>query len=878
VTPNPRSVGGTVLKNLVGAGYQGVVYPVTPDSEAVLGIPCYPAITDLPRTPDLAVICAPAAHVPGWVRDCGEAGVRGIVIISAGFKEAGPAGMELEGEILAAKSRFEGMRIIGPNCLGIIVPGLHLNASFAPSMPKRGHIAFISQSGALCTSVLDWADQENVGFSYFVSIGNMLDVNFGDLIDYFGEDDQTESVLLYMESLSNPRHFMTSARAFARTKPILAYKAGRFAESAKAASSHTGAMAVEDAVYDAAFQRAGIARVFEIGEIFDAAELIARQKLPAGPRLAIVTNAGGPGVMATDALIASRGVLATLSDQTLAQLNDYLPPFWSRGNPVDVLGDARPKRFARATEFVLNDPGSDAVLVILTPQAMTEPTATAKALAELAGATSKPMLAAWLGGSSMREGIALFNHAGVPTYDTPEQAVRAFMTLVEYARNLETLYETPRDIPVKFSYDRAAMREKFDTFVPVDTDILAEDLSKTLLEAYGIPVTLPHVANSADDAVATAKRIGYPVVLKILSPDITHKTDVGGVVLDLRDDGSVRTAYDSITGLARFHRPAARIEGVTVQAMIDRSEGIELIIGAKKDPTFGAVLMAGLGGIAAEVFRDRALGFPPLNERLARRMLESLQAWPLLQGYRGRPGIQIDRLIEVLMRLSYLIADYPEILELDINPLLVSPDNTIALDARVIIDRNAIGARIKPYSHLVMRPYPEELVRSAVLKDGTPITLRPIRPEDEPRWMALLGSCSRETIYSRFRYFFQWAVHSVAVRYCFIDYDREIAIVAERADDDSGALIGVGRLVADPSHETVEYAVLISDAWQNQGLGAILTDYCWDIAKGWNLKRMVAETTTDNIRMLTLFEQRGFSVTIDPDGYLVHVEKPLNGN
>jgi acetyltransferase len=877
VTQNPNSVSGTVLRNLVASGFRGVVYPVNPDVEAVLGVPCYREIAALPRTPDLAVICSPAEQVPQAIRACGEAGILGVIVISAGFRETGDAGRALEAELLAEARRFDGMRIIGPNCLGVIVPQLALNVTFANGMPKPGHIAFISQSGALCTSVLDWALEQGIGFSHFVSVGNMLDVEFGDLIDYFGEDDTTSSIILYIESIKDARRFMTAARAFARTKPIVAYKAGRFPESALAAASHTGALASEDAVFEAAFERAGIARVFEIGDIFNVAELIGRRTMPQGARLAIVTNAGGPGVMATDALIAAGGTLTKLAPATLAQLDENLPPSWSHGNPVDVLGDARSKRYAKAVEIVLADKGVDAVLCILTPQAMTNPTATAKELAALTGSSRKPLLATWLGGVSMREGVATLAKAGIATYDTPEEGVRAFMTLVAYARNLEALYETPRDIPLTFTLDRPQLRRDFEALLPATGDTLSEHASKKLLEAYGIPTTQPSAAANADEAVAAAVELGFPVVLKILSPDITHKTDVGGVALDLADADAVRAAFARITATVREHRPDARIDGVTVQRMARLASGVEVIVGAKRDPVFGSIILVGLGGIAAEVFQDRALGLPPLNERLARRMLESLRSWPLLSGFRGRPAVDVDRLIEILIRFSYLVADYPEIVELDVNPLLVAPTGALALDARVIIDRNRIGAADRHYSHLALRPYPEEYVRSVTLDDGTRLLLRPIRPEDEPAWMAMLDACSRETIYARFRYLFQWSSHQAAIRYCFIDYDREVAIVAELEAEGEmpKKLVGVGRLVADPDHESVEYAVLITDEWQNRGLGNVLTDYCLEIARGWGPSRIVAQTTSDNARMLALFAARGFELCPEDEG-LVTVSKSLH--
>jgi acetyltransferase len=874
VTQNPNSVGGTVLGNLVGGGFRGVVYPVNPGLEAVLGVPCYPAVAALPKTPDLAIVCSPAAEVPAQVAACGEAGIRGLIVVSSGFKETGEGGLALEREIRAAQARFNGMRILGPNCLGIIVPRLGLNASFAPAMPRDGDIAFISQSGALCASVLDWALESRVGFSHFVSIGNGLDVDFGDLIDYFGEDERTRSIILYIESVGDARAFMTAARAFARQKPIIAFKAGRFPASAQAAASHTGAMASEDAVYDAAFQRTGIARVPDLGDVFDCAALIGRGRIPAGPRLGIVTNAGGPGVIATDALIAQQGELAALAPETLAKLDEDLPPAWSHGNPVDVLGDANSKRIEKAVAAVLADRGVDAALVIVTPQAMTNPGATARSLARLASECRRPLLAAWLGGRAMRDGLAVLAEAGIAAYPTPEQAVRAFMTLVAYARNLETLYETPKDVAIQFPYDRAEAKRRFVATRLGAGGVLPEDLSKELLASYGIPVARPEVADSAAAAVAIADRVGYPVVLKVRSPDITHKTDVGGVALDLAGAEMVAAAWDRIMRSARERRPDAQLEGVTVQKMIQARDALELILGIKQDPVFGTVILAGMGGVGAELLGDRSLGFPPLNERLAMRMLESLRMWPLLAGYRGRPPVAVAELVQTLIRLSYLAADWPEVTELDVNPLLCTPGSVIALDARVVIDLARAGTDAEPYAHLALRPYPEKLVKRITLRDGVPATFRPIKPEDEPLWLAMLGSCSKETIYSRFRYLFDWSTHEVATRYCYIDYAREIAIVAEIGEGASRRLIGVGRLIADPGHRDGEYAVLVVDEWQGRELGGLLTDYCLEIARTWKLGRVVAQTTTDNRPMIAVFERRGFEVTVGEDS-AVAVSKTL---
>ena len=871
----PASVGYTVLRNLIGSGFAGVVYPVNSKRESVQGIQAYKNIASLPHAPDLAVICTPAPSVPELVRLLGEAGTRGIVIISAGFREVGEAGRKLEELVRVEQRKFPGMRILGPNCLGIMVPSIHLNASFAAATPAPGHIGFISQSGALCTSVLDWAIDAGIGFSYFVSVGNMLDVSIADLIDYFGSATDTQSIILYIESITEAREFVSAGRAFARTKPIVAFKSGRFAESAKAAASHTGAMAGVDSVYEAVFQRAGIERIFHIEDMFNCAEILSHQRPPKGDRLLILTNAGGPGVMTTDQLIEHEGKLAVLSEETIAKLNECLPTCWSHGNPVDVLGDAPPDRYAKALEIVMQDKGVDAVLVILTPQAMTDPTGTAEAVSAAAGKSHKPVLAAWMGGHSVAQGMQILNQAGIAAYETPEKAIGAFMHLVSYARNLEILHETPREIPLSFSLDRTRVRSLFDTILTEGNDILSENISKSLLDAYEIPVTRPKPARSPQEAIEIARSIGYPVVMKIHSPQITHKTDVGGVKLNLASDEAVSDAFKQMVERAKQSKPDATILGVTIQKMVAVPNAFELIMGMKKDPIFGAVILVGMGGISAEVFKDRALALPPLNETLARRALESLKSWPLLKGYRGKPAANIDKLIEILMRFSYLVADYPEISELDVNPLLVTPDDVIALDARVIIDHDVAVHSMRRFGHLAIRPYPEEYVTERKIKDGTTVILRPIKPEDEPMWHEMLASCSKESIRYRFSSLIKHTTHEMASRYCFIDYDREIAIVAEVEEEDRRKLIAVGRLVADANHEEAEYAVLITDAWQGRGLGGVLTDYCVEVAKRWGVKRVVAETSKDNARMVTTFQNRGFTINDEQEEDVVLVRKEL---
>jgi acetyltransferase len=819
----------------------------------------------LPKTPDLAVIMTAAKFVPGIIRECGEAGIHGVIIMSAGFKESGEEGRILEDQVKTEKAKYSDMRVIGPNCLGILVPGLNMNVSFANGMPKKGHVAFISQSGALCTSVLDWAYDSNIGFSYFVSIGNSMDVNFGDLIDYFGQDPNTKSIVLYVESLANARTFMSAARAFSRGKPIIVYKSGRFPESAAAAASHTGAMASEDSIYDAVFRRAGLARVFDFGNIFEFTDLVGRRRIPKGNRLAIVTNAGGPGVMATDSLISMGGKLVELSEKTIQRLNEYLPPFWSHGNPIDVLGDATPERFAGATEIVLEDENVDAVLVLLTPQAMTAPTETATAISQLAAKTTKSIMAGWLGGASMREGIQIFNQAGISSFTAPEQAIRAFMTLSNYSENQEMLYETPKEVPVSFQYDRLELRKKYLKDIFPKAKILNEDDSKMLVNDYGIKTTHPQPAATEDEAVAIARKKGYPVVMKIYSPDITHKSDVGGVALNIKDDEMVRATFRNMVKTAAEKRPDARIDGVTIQIMVNTKEGVELIVGTKKDPVFGTVMLVGMGGVTAELFKDKRLEFPPLNEQLAHQMLKSLTIYPLLKGYRGDTPKNIDKLIEALIRMSYLAADYPEIAELDINPLVVTPTDVIALDARIVVDEEIMKKPVKEYSHLILRPYPESLIKKATLRDGSEILLRPIKPEDEPLWVELLASCSKESIYHRFRYDFYFDSHDIASQYCFIDYDREIAIVAEVEEEGKKKLIGVGRLIADPDVEVMEYAILITDAWQKKELGFTLTNYCMEIAKTRGVKILAAETTKDNKPMISVFRKLNFKIRFNED-------------
>ncbi|MCB1725673.1 MAG: bifunctional acetate--CoA ligase family protein/GNAT family N-acetyltransferase [Gammaproteobacteria bacterium] len=871
----PGNLGRQVLRNLLNGGFEGVVYPVSRECEAIQGIATYTDVGSLPKVPDLAIVCGPAPSVPAAVERCGEAGIFGVLILSGGFREAGDEGRLFEKQLRDVVERFPGMRVVGPNSLGIIRPAIGLNASHAVTMPKAGHLAFISESRALCNSMMDWATERGIGFSTFISPGNCVDVGWGDLIDYFGNDAETRAIILYVQTIDAARRFMSAARAFALTKPIVAYKAGRFEESAQAVASHTGLMVAEDAVYEAALQRCGIVRVPELDDVFDVAELLASQRLPQGARLAIVSNAGGPAIIATDALISRGGVLAQLSDETVARLNGLLPPVGSHQNPVDLLDSAPASRYEQVLPVLLADPNVDGLLVIFAIQSGSDATATARVVAETAARSRVPVLAAWMGGEHVRAGVQILNEAGLPTHPTPEQAVRAFMHLVSYARNLGTLYETPRDIPVPFHLNRKNLRKHLQPLLTKGEDYLTENQAKTFLRAYEIPVCETCVANDEDEAVAVAERIGYPVVLKVLSPNILHKLDVGGVELNLENADAVRAAYNTVMHECRTRCAHANIKGVSVQKMVTAEHSLELIIGAKKDPTFGAVIMVGMGGIATGVLQDRAVGLPPLNERLVRRMLESLRFWPMLNGYRGMPALHLDQLIETIIRFSLLIADYPEIKEFDINPLLVTVDGVVALDAAMVLDRHLDYDGRDPYPHLAIRPCPEEYIRHAQMHDGTPMTLRSVRAEDEPLWHSMIANSSPESIRFRFRSLFKRPTHRMAIEHCVIDYERQIAIVAETEARGIRELAGVAQLIADPNHETAEFAVLVPDPWQGRKIGGTLLDYCLELAAGWGINRVVAETDPENTRMLDAFSKRGFSAEIHVQDRVVILERPI---
>jgi acetyltransferase len=848
------SVGAKLLRNLIGVGYKGAVYPVNPFRPVVQGITAYPTIERIPRQIDLAVIATPAHTVPQIVEECGRVGVPGLVIISAGFKEAGEEGENFAKQILELKNQHN-MRIIGPNSLGVIRPSIKLNSTFANKAANPGKIAFISQSAALCTSVLDWASEAHVGFSAVVSVGSMLDVDFGDLIDYFGTDPKTKSIVLYVESIKNARKFMSAARGFARAKPIVVVKAGRFPESAEAAISHTGALCGEDAVYDAAFRRAGIVRVEAISDLFNCAETLAMQPNPKGSNLTIITNAGGPGIMATDSLIAEGGKLSLLSNETVQALNEVLPSYCSKLNPIDILEEATTDRFRKVMEICFEDPKTDGFLIIYTPQGASDPVETAKTIVELSKKTTKPILTSLMGEDSCWKARSILRKNGIPAFATPEQAVSTFMYMWSYAQNLELLYETPEELPIELSiplFLREVLRKAFDE----GREVLTAPESNQFLQAYKIPTIQSIVAKTPKKASDIASKIGYPVVMKALSPQITHKSRVEGVILNVRSKEEVEEFFEELAQKIKKHKPTAEFQGVILQPMI-KNKGYELLIGSKKDPHFGSVIVFGMGGMAAELLRDVGTGFPPLNQVLARRLMEKTDIYKRFSDSDNH-RVNLKLLEEILVKFSQLVIDFPEIKEIDMNPLIVNENDAVAVDTRIVIDTNKISAKIQPHEHLVITPYPKKYTTRWKLKNGNPVVLRPVKPEDEALIHTLFQSFSEETMRFRFFQIIREMSHDTLTRYCNIDYNREIAIVAEIEEDKMIKIIGIARLVLQPGWKRGEFAVVVGDEWQGLGLGSKLVDYIVEIGRDMGLESVCGDVLSRNLKMFRLCTKKGF--------------------
>jgi acetyltransferase len=904
----------TVVSNLVNYPFGGTVFPINPKEKRVLGIKAYPNVGAAPERIDLAVIATPAAAVPRLIGECVDAGVKGAIILSAGFKEIGAEGAELERQILDHARRGQ-MRIIGPNCLGVMNTTTRLNATFAQTMARRGNVAFISQSGALCAAVLDWSLREHVGFSAFVSVGSMLDVGWGDLIYYLSDDPHTRSVILYMESVGDARSFLSAAREVALSKPIIVLKAGRTEGAARAAASHTGVLTGSDDVYDAAFRRCGAVRVNSLSDLFYMAEVFAKQPRPLGPRLTILTNAGGPAVLAADSLLAGGGELAELSDETILALDQLLPSHWSHNNPIDVLDDAPPERYLRALEIAARDSRTNGFLVILTPQALTDPTETAEALKPFAERFGRPVLASWMGGAQAQAGEKILNDANIPTFAYPDTAARMFVYMWRHTYNLRGIYETPI---LPSDGDGAPDRGRVEKTIQAARDsgrtLLTEFESKEILAAYHIPVVETRLAKSEDETVSVADEMGYPVVLKIHSETVAHKSDVGGVRLNLCDADAVRRAYREIANRSCEAEGGSRppLRCVTVQPMIE-GNGYELIVGSSVDSQFGPVLLFGAGGQLVEVFQDRALALPPLNTTLARRMMEQTRIYQSLQGIRGRNSIDLRALEEMLVRFSQLVAEQRWIKEIDINPLLAltlpfppfgrgGEGGAIALDARMVL--YGLDTRADMLPRLAIRPYPAQYVQPWTTTDGIPILIRPIRPEDEPLMIRFHTTLSDRSVYFRYMHAMQLSqriAHDRLARICFNDYDRELALVAEREQPfpappyqvadlpqtprDLGArsevekraekegsreILGVGRLSKLHGRNEAEFAIIIGDEFQGHGLGTELLRRLLQVGRDEQLDHIVGLITSDNIAMQRVCEKLGFRLHRSFDDPEVH--------
>lgn len=870
----PGSIGRIVLENLLRAGFKGPVYPVNPKYKRLLNVAAYGKLSSLPTVPVMAVVVTPPATVPGIVAELGKLGTRGVCVISAGFAESGDSGGEaLQTAVLNAARPYT-MRVIGPNCLGFLVPGVGLNASFSHVSPTKGHLAFIAQSGAVITSVLDWAAPRGIGFSQLVSLGNLADVDFGDMLDFLASDPNTRAILLYIETVTHARKFMSAARAAARSKPVVVVKSGRHAESARAASSHTGALAGSDAVYDAAFRRAGMLRVFTLEALFDAVETLALARRPAGKRLAILSNGGGIGVMATDALIEAGGELAVLSEETVSKLNKLLPATWSHGNPVDIIGDADGERYAAALRVLLGERNTDGILILNCPTAVASSDAAAKAvIAALQERPPKTILTSWIGDREARKPRARLREHGIPTYESPEDAAEAFMHMAHYRQNQSMLLETPPSLPELFRPDQAAAKSAVVNALKDGRAWLSQTEARRVIEAYGIPTVATYQAATPAEVGSKALRIAAPIAIKISSPDITHKSDAGGVVLNVEPAEAERAAEEMLIRV-REAEPEAELDGFTIQPMIRRGNSWELIVGVFNDRQFGPVVLFGEGGTAVEVIDDKALGLPPLNLKLAREMIAGTRVSKLLRGYRDVPAADLEELAMTLVRLSQLVVDLPEIEELDINPLLASGDTVLALDARIKVS----AASGSGPERLAIRPYPKELEQDVRLNDGRVLLLRPIVPEDEPALQAAFAKLTPEEV--RFRFFvpLKTLSHVTAARFSQIDYDRQMALVlTEHGIPGQSEIFAVVRLIEEPDRQRAEFAIIVERRMTGLGLGRHLLQRMIDYAGQRGVGEIFGDVLCDNARMLKLCRALGFTVSrIPSERGIFRVAKQLN--
>ncbi len=854
-TEREESVGLALMKNL-SKKPEGKIFPVNPNRDSVLDIESYPSVKKISDPVDLGVVATPPKTVPGIVEECGEASIPALIIITAGFGETGGEGKKLAEQIERIRRDY-GIRILGPNCLGIINPHEDLNASFTEQMPEPGKEVFLSQSGALASSILDWAISAQFGFRAYVSLGNMLDVDFSDLIDYFGKDPKAGSILMYIESINDSQKFMSAARRSARAKPLLAVKSGRSKEGAKAVASHTGSLSGSDEVYSAAFKRAGIVRVDTIDDLFTTSELLAKENLPEGPNLAIVTNAGGPGAMASDSIVEQGGKLADLSDSTRGTLSEVLPERASLANPVDITGDASKEMYRKSAQACLKDKNVDGLLCIYAPVWTLSSVDAAEAIADLKGSAQKPILASWMGGETVQKGRDVLRDAGIPVQSAPEQSVKNYMYLNRYARKLEGLLEMPEELQIGPSPPKYHLKAMIERTARQGRGVLTEEESKKILHTFGIPSPEIHVAESPEEAARYASEIGFPVVLKIRSHDVTHKKAAGGVVLNLNTESEVKEEFNNIIEKVGENRPMAEIDGVTVQKMI-RNKDIELILGSKKDPVFKSILLFGRGGSDVEYIGDTSIGFPPLNQTLAQRLMEDTDVYEQLIDF-DSPEL-IRSLEEHLVRLSQLIIEFPEIRELDINPLAKVGDEFMALDASIIIDLDTALSEPKENDHLAIAPYPQKYTEDWRMEDGRSVTIRPIRSEDEPLAFDLFDTFSEET--QRYRFFgpMKDITHEEMVRFTNIDYRREVTMIGELEEEGKRKMIGMCRLLINPDESSGEFAPVVGDPWQGLGLGEKLVDSIIGIAKDKDLDSIYVIPRKENERMINLCRKLGFEI------------------
>ncbi len=872
-TNRAGAVGNIVMRNILSGGFKGPVMPVNPKHEAVAGVLAYPDVASLPKVPDMAVICTPPEPIPDLIDALGARGTRAAIVLTAGLDAAKTAdGTSVTLAMLQAAQPYL-FRILGPNCLGALVPGIGLNASFSHLPAQAGGIAFVSQSGALCTAVLDWAAPRNIGFSHFISVGNMADVDLGDVVDYLANDPETRAILLYIEGVTDGRKFMSACRAAARNKPVLVIKAGVVSEGAKAAATHTGALAGSDNVYDAAFRRAGLLRVGDVEELFAAVETLARAHPQKSGNLTILTNGGGIGVIATDELVQYGGSLTVLGDDTIAALDPVLPSNWSRRNPVDIIGDAPGSRYADALRILSKAGECAALLVMHAPTATADSVEAAKAVIDVAGDGKINLLTCWVGGQAVGPARPLFRQAGIPTYETPRQAVQAFMHLVNHKRSQEILMETPPTALSDFTRHARTARRIIERRLAEGAGMLTEPEAKAVLAAYGVPTVETHIVGTPEEAAEKSATMGYPVALKIYSEDISHKTDVGGVDLFLDSHEAVLAAARQMLANVAVRAPDARIQGFTVQQMANRPGAYEVVLGVTSDPVFGPVILFGHGGTAVEVIADSAVALPPLNMKLARDLIERTRISRQLRGYRDKPPVDMDRLCVSLMQLSQLVVDIPEIAEVDINPLLVDDKGVLALDARIGIAPSKEGLR-----RLAIRPYPEELEEAATLGGGLEVMVRPIRPEDETAHYAFLSKLAPEDI--RFRFFGQVGrlPHSQMARLTQIDFDREMAFIATApAPDGAPETLGVVRTVTDPDNECCEFAIVIRSDFKGRGLGHMLLEKMIRYSRDRGTKTMIGQVMHENRAMLALSERLGFSRKFVDDASVIEVTLDLTG-